>query len=129
MRFIVLGLLLGSTLALAAFDDGQPTCIDQTSCGQTQVLGDWDVIGWYTPMGDDFLMYQPNEGYNGISCSVTIHGTLNGITSVSCSTGACFVSSGFFGSTKVCDGNNVCVGVVGQVQDVGEKEEIKEEND
>ncbi len=49
-----------------------------------------------------------------VSASVTIHDTVNGTTTVSC-TGGCTLSGNWWG-TEVCDANNVCVTVVGRVQ-------------
>jgi hypothetical protein len=52
----------------------------------------------------------------GVLAKVTIHGTLNGTTYISC-TGGCTFSSGWFGSTQACDANDVCVNVLGNVKE------------
>ena len=57
--------------------------------------------------------------------SVTVHGTVNGITTVSC-TGGCIIDRGFIGTT-VCDQNNVCIAVGGKIQEKKEKEESTDE--
>jgi hypothetical protein len=63
-----------------------------------------------------FMLSISGLWFYGFFAQVTIHGTFNGTTYVSC-TGGCAYSPSWLGSTKVCDVNNACVRVSGKLKE------------
>ena len=52
----------------------------------------------------------------GIFAKVSVHGTVNNVTFVTC-TGGCSISSGGWGTVNVCDQGGTCIRLFGQVRE------------